>query len=761
MTREPVAFKAFGHAKVVKADGLNFCLPAVRLMHPGVIEANITVAAPCGMATILQTDAGCTLSVQLEGMRLYVDGKPAPKTPVQLAAGMHLLLAFVQTLIGHDKEKSVRLLDPAGFKLINPIDPGQANPWCFIPLEQFNFIDTDLVHNFFIKEKPAIWAKVQGYVAETDKLLKQTHTPEEFAAALAGKSQVLSSEAMFVRDPTWQFVDRREMGDAAALVSAPSALMHETPAETIVQPSPDGDVELMYDLGQQDVGYYTFDLNAAAGTIVDIFGVEYITPDGRIQFARGNRNGMRYIAKDGVNRFTSLKRRSGRYIFVTLRHQQGPVAIRHLGLIESTYPVNAVGSFACSDARLQNIWEISTHTLKLCMEDTFTDCPLYEQTHWVGDARNESLFAYPVFGATDIGRRCIRITAESLDRYPFAGCQTPSGWDVLIPNWAFLWSISTWDYYWYTGDEAALRQMYPAVIRNLRGAEKYVDSNGLFAGPFWNFFDWTHIDSNQKAVLHNSMFMIGVIDTALKEADTLGDPTDVAWLRGLRQRMAAGVNKLWDPAKGAYPDSVRDDGTISPSICQHTSFLAIDYDIVDPGNLAAARKNLTDPPEKMTRIGSPFAALYLYQALEKLGLEDSIVQDIYKNYLPMLEAGATTVWESFPTGTTGGAGGWPTRSHCHAWSSAPSYYLNRIVLGIKPTAAGGRQVQISPRLSGLTWARGTVATAQGAVSVDWKLEDEGKTLVVQCVAPTGVKIDFVRNDSHAGKNIVFNGKKVD
>lgn len=39
------------------------------------------------------------------------------------------------------------------------------------------------------------------------------------------------------------------------------------------------------------------------------------------------------------------------------------------------------------------------------MQDTFTDCPLYEQTHWAGDARNEALIAFGVFGAHDLARR--------------------------------------------------------------------------------------------------------------------------------------------------------------------------------------------------------------------------------------------------------------------------------------------------------------------------------------------------------------------
>jgi hypothetical protein len=597
----------------------------------------------------------------------------------------------------------------------------------------------------------------KDYSKRADDWLASIKDLASFQQTLGKRCEQMPSDRMFVQDVYWQFTQRRVVGEAASLVTNPAGLLHDNPEFTAVQPSPSGDVELLYDLGEQNCGYWNFDLVAEAGVQVDIFAVEYIAPDGRIQFPGGNRNGLRYITKQGDNRFTSLKRRSGRYVFLTLRNQRSPVRIRHLNLIESTYPLDYIGNFSCSDARLDRIWDISTRTLKLCMEDTFTDCPLYEQTHWVGDARNESLLAYGVFGAHDLARRCISITGQSLDRYPMAGCQTPSGWDVLIPAWSLLWGISTWDHYWETGDKEWLRSVYPAVIRNLKGAENFVDNRDLFVAPFWNFFDWVKIDQDQKAVLHNSLFVVGAIDAALKEADVLGDTTHVAWLKSLRARLVSGINKLWDDTKQAYPDAIRDDGSISPSVCQHTSFLSLLYDVVPKEHAAAAVNNVTNPPPKMVKVGSPFAALYLYEACEKLGLDDTILQEIYRQYLPMLEAGATTVWESFPSGTTGGQD-WPTRSHCHAWSSAPSRFLNRIVLGIKDTSPGAATVQISPRLNGLTWARGTTATARGPVSVSWKLD--GQTLNVTYTAPAGVKTEFVKNDTHDGLNVVVNGKQL-
>lgn len=752
LTREPVSLRSFLGAKVVKAQGWDYCLPAARLANPGVIEANIHGSAAGGMATILETERGCTVRTQNENMEVAIDGKRPQNGAFTLKAGRHVVLAMVRNVFGHDKEKSLRFLEPSGFKLVNPLQANHENPWAYVRFKEFAIAKQDMAWGPWENEDVDIRRVNTAYPAESRRLLDAIKTPDDLASQ-RGRMELMPSDRMFVNDAYWQFRQRQVVPNAEPKVHRPSALMTDSPSLTVVEPDPRGDVELLYDLGKQYVGYLDFDLQAEAGVAVDLFEVEYITPNGTIQFSDGNRNGMRYITKKGNNRFTSLKRRSGRFLFVTLRNQKAPVAIRNLRVIESTYPVNQVGSFACSDTRLEKIWEISTHTLKLCMEDTFTDCPLYEQTHWVGDARNESLLAYPVFGAQDLARHCIKITAQSLERYPIAGCQTPSGWDVLIPNWAWLWGISVWDHYWYTGDPESVREFWPAVIKNLQGAEKYVTDQDLFSAPWWNFFDWTPLDQNQKTVLHNSLILIGAIDAALKLESVVGDESHHAWLMGFRAKLAGGVRRLWNSEKQAFPDALRADGSPSPVTSQHTTFLAVLYDVIG-ADQPGARRNMLNPPPGMVKVGSPFAALYLYDAMEKAGLEDDIVKEIYRNYVPMLEAGATSVWESFPSGTLGG-GTFPTRSHAHAWSSAPNYFLPRLILGVKQTSPGAKTITLSPRLSGLTYAHGVVNTVQGPVNVAWKLD--GNQLHVTCTGPSSVKVVFARNDSLQGKTVVYNG----
>ena len=559
---------------------------------------------------------------------------------------------------------------------------------------------------------------------------------------------------MFVADSHWQFTHRQVLGSAAGLVERPGALMHDHAELTTVHPSDDAkaDIELAYDLGEETVGYFDFELLAPAGVQVDLYAVEYIRPDGVIQHTDDNHNGLRYITHAGLNRFTSLKRRAGRYLFITLRGAAAPVQFRLARLIESTYPVEAGAFFECSDARLGRIWEISAHTLKLCMEDTFTDCPLYEQTGWVGDARNEALFALDTFGAADIVLRGLRLAAQSLERFPLVGGQVPSGWDMLLPAWSFLWGIGVWDYYFFTGDRAALEELWPAVVRNLQGAEGLLDRGGLFSGKFWNMFDWTPVDDHHLTVLHNSLLLVGAVESASQAAAALGDAPRASWLAGLRARLVEALNRTWDEQKQAYPDSFNEDGSPSASTSMHTSFLALLYNAAPANRREALLRNALTPPEGMVRVGSPFAMLYLYEALAGAGQYSAILASIYANYLPMLAAGATTVWEVFPT-SGDHPGGFPTRSHCHAWSSAPLRFLPQVVLGIRQTGAGGAAYTISPWLGDLEWAHGAVCTGRGLLEVSWRKE-KGR-LQVSVKAPAGVELRFEPNELTAGLEVSF------
>ncbi len=757
LTRIPFPLKALTAAQVIKkANAKTYVFPTSNWLYDDVVFSNHHVVTTGAYATVLDMgNTGGEITVDADGQSVFIEGKRAENNHFKLEGGRHLLFVVLSEYWGHWRnDTEIRLISDNAVLLVNPLDVQASGPWCFLPFDkEILYRSSDYQWAMLPKaERDEITRKI---TREIGAQMKLAPTTDSFASLWGDKARLIGTDEC-TESPYYLFRNREVLKDVPSPAKNPEALLAGTQPVT-VSPSAQGDVELIYDLGEQNIGYYEFELDAEAGLVVDLFGVEYIDPEGRVQFTDRYRNGMRYICREGNNHFLSLRRRSQRYLFITLRNQTQPVILRKLSLIESTYPVNRQGSFTCSDERLTRIWEIAARTLKLCMEDVFTDCPLYEQTLWVGDSRNEALFNYTAFGHDDIARRCIRLAAFSLDKHPLIQCQVPSTWETIIPVWGFLWNLMIWDYYEYTADKEFLEWAYPYAIKHLQNAASFTDDRGLFSAPFWNMFDWSGIDDSHATVIHNNMFAVGAIDSLQKIASVLNKNDDLPWLDSYREKLVGAINLLWRDDVNAYPDSVHEDGAISNRISVHNAFLPLLFDIAPESRRPALVEHLLDLPDGMTPIGSPFAILYLFAAMEKMGLYTQVVEQIQKAYQPMLDLGATTVWETFASGSNK-KDEFPTRSHTHAWSSAPIYILNRIVLGIRPDAPGGKTFQISPHLGGLTWAEGSSASINGPVRVSWKRD--GDRLIVDAEAPDGVNLHFLRNDSHAGLSVSFNGQAV-
>lgn len=86
-----------------------------------------------------------------------------------------------------------------------------------------------------------------------------------------------------------------------------------------------------------------------------------------------------------------------------------------------------------------------------------------------------------------------------------------------------------------------------------------------------------------------------------------------------------------------------------------------------------------------------------------------------------------------------------TRSHCHAWSAAPGYFLGAYVLGVRKEANGWKRVCVAPEPGDLKWARGTVPLPdQGRIDVSWRIIEESGTRIfdLEVRAPGDIQIDL-------------------
>jgi alpha-L-rhamnosidase len=473
------------------------------------------------------------------------------------------------------------------------------------------------------------------------------------------------------------------------------------------------DVEIMIDMGCEYNAHVEFDLSAPPGVMIDAHCFEDIVDD-KPKYTCGNRSGFRYITRDGWQKYTTYRHFGFRYLILTFRNLTGPVTIRNLAALFVHQQVEHKGSFQCNDYLLNKIWDVGKQTLLCCMEDTFTDCPTYEQTYWVGDGRNEALVSHMAFGNYDITRRCSRLPAWSLKRSDLTESQVPSGWQNILPAWSFLWVQMVWEQFYFAGDTAILRELYPAIAKMMNNIrKKYLEpKTGLFSIQAWNMFDWTKVDDQHNLVTHNNLFLAGALQTTVRIAQALGLKAQARdwqkWTTDLTDR----INKyLWSEKRQAYIDSIHNDGTPSLSISRPTNTLALLYDIAPPNRAKKIQPLvLGEKTKDIVPFGSPFALFYLLEYFAKSGRFDKLTDLVREEWGFMVDQGATAFWETLRK----------TRSNCHAWSAAPTYFLSRYVLGVHPEGPGFEKVLFQPNILDLKFAKGSVPIPGGNINVSWE-----------------------------------------
>ena len=744
LTRIPQKLQRLVHAVTLKPKTGRVCVPVTRMAHPHLIEANLRTSRPVILASRLTVKKTTALDLHQSPWRVAVNGQLLKDETTTIEPGTHAVVFFCKDFQGHRKEVAFPFFD---------LEKARWGEWSVFVKEECLFAENDLVWPWF--KVPAL-----------DNI--QTQWEESFAATAArwddagqpipelGRRVEISD--IFLPDIGADFAEREPTGSILRRIHKSDAVSGSV-KEPVEIPTRHGrPVELCFDLGVQRVGFVDFQIEAPEGTVIDIHLVEHLTDDGRVQHTEGNRNGLRLTTREGRNEWLSFKRRSGRFVFLTVKNHHQPVRLRRLQLIEATAPVEPVARFESSDPDLDRVWEASERTLRLCTEDVFTDCPLYEQTLWIGDARNEALYSAAVHGGIDVSARCLTLGAQSLSRFPLVGCQVPSGWDCLLPAWSFLWGMHAWEHFEKTGNKRFLRELWPAVVRNLDGALDRLNTQGLFEATYWNLLEWAPMDQSHPVVLHNSLLLAGALRASIRCASALGRPAEESRFSKRRKRLISDVNSWLDDA--TYPDAIYENGHSSPKRCLQNTALAVMCGVMPKTSLARAREILLSPPADLTQPGSPFACQFLYEALDLLGCQEEIIAHIRRAYGPMIKAGASTVWETFPESECSPQT-FPTRSHCHGWSCAPLLYFNRIILGIRPTACGGKSYTISPRSCGLNKASGGESTPHGPLRVAWTIQNGKMHLEID--APHGINVKFVPNSNLPGisdkiisKNDFFN-----
>ncbi len=523
----------------------------------------------------------------------------------------------------------------------------------------------------------------------------------------------------------------------AAFPAAPAAVT--IPAGTTAR--------LLLDNGRLTTGYFSLGFSGGRGANITVGYAEalYQGTDGSYaRNAKGHRDQIegknfigyqdRIMPDGGAGReFTSLWWRTWRYVELTIETGSEPLTIDDAYGTFTAYPFERASTFSApGNDELNKILDIGWWTARLCANETYMDCPYYEQLQYFGDTRIQAMITmyntrdpYMVRNAIEQGRQSIVADGITMSRYP-------SSLHQFISSFSLWWMCTVHDYWMMRGDEQYVRTLLPAMRGVAAWFEQWLKPSGsLDYVPHWFFADWAAgfasgepvREDDGDSAFQDLMFILAL--DAMAELETaLGLPAMADHYSELATRMRATIREnYWDSARGLFADTHDHRG-----FSQHVNSLAVLAGIVTgPEAAAVMERTLADPSLTQCTI---YFRYYLHRALAEAGLGD-LLMDNLAIWRDQMALGLTT-WAEMPE---------PSRSDCHAWGSSPNIELYRTVLGIESAAPGFRRVEIAPSLGELRRVSGTMPHPAGDISASYTVASDGR-LSAQITLPAGVEGTF-------------------
>ena len=499
-----------------------------------------------------------------------------------------------------------------------------------------------------------------------------------------------------------------------------------------------GSVRLILDMGGIVSGLVEFSVEAPASAVLDLSYTEIpITGPSRML---GQHAGTRYIARGENDQFKVFDSNGFRYAYLVVHGVAGQVKLPHFAVQEYVYPWQEGADFSCSDDELNRIFTAGIRTVQLNSHDAFIDCPTREQRAWVGDAVVHQM----VHLATNLDWRLAwhYLTLGNSARYdgilPMSVVgDIESGGGHTIPDWALHWVHGVYNHYRFSGDRDFVKAFMPTIEQILRWYVPYQNSEGVLKDVVeWNLVDWSSVLVEDTASLLTAHWARSLREFA-EMAEWLEEKSSQRWATELYEKARAGFEMFWDERRGSYVDHIV-DGQQQPEMSQLAGALAIVSGLAPRERWHRIIEKITDPDrlvirswtgddgdyaeEKMAKqfqgiyetdwdaeqeivIAEPFMSYVVHDAVALAGLADRL-PDLYRRWSEFLVDGYDTIGECW---------GWGT--HVHGWSCTPTRDMIFYTLGVTPAEPGYTKARIAPRLGNVAWAKGTIPTPHGLLTV--------------------------------------------
>ncbi|HUW18114.1 MAG TPA: hypothetical protein VMW16_02315 [Sedimentisphaerales bacterium] len=436
-------------------------------------------------------------------------------------------------------------------------------------------------------------------------------------------------------------------------------------------------------------------------------------------------NAVGYELQPGEYKLETFEPYTMRYLkFLAL---EGTCQLTNVYLRQYANPEASRAYFACSDRRLNRIFEAARETFRQNALDIFMDCPSRERAGWLCDSFFTARVAFDLCGNTTIEKNFFEnyLLPARFEHHPegmLPMCYPADHYDGrFIPNWAMWFVIQLDEYLARSGDRRLVDELKPKVMSLLKYFERFKNEDGLLEKlESWVFVEWSEANRFVQDVSYpTNMLYAAVLEAAGR---MYGQPELLTQAQQLREAI---TRQAFD-GHFFVDNALRKEGKLQTTenrteVCQYFAFF---FGLVD----ADTHKELWDmlrrqfgPARAETKAypqvhpANSFVGNYLrLELLSRFGYCRQLKDELIDLFLYMAER-TGTLWEH--TGTSASCN--------HGFASHVAHCLYRDVLGVRRIDTQNKIVELRFNDVGLEWSEGKIPTPDGPINVRWWAEAGG------------------------------------
>jgi hypothetical protein len=488
---------------------------------------------------------------------------------------------------------------------------------------------------------------------------------------------------------------------------------------------------LTFELAEQVVGWPGFTIEAPAGTTIELLVHEAHALGGPPLLNTHYDSWTRFICREGKNEFETFDFESLRWLQLHIHNAKGTVVVSDVRVRRRVFPWPNEPRIRTSEPALQRLFDASLNTLNNCAQETLVDGMARERQQYSGDGGHQMHAVHLAFGERRLVARYLATWSQGLtkDGY-FLDCWPAydrlarlverqfdlTGWGPILDH-GVGFILDCWSHYLYTGDQEALREPYPRLLRFAQYLQGLIGADSLL--PVENFgipsvwIDHVAYGRQRHKQCAFNLYAGAAMEHALAPlCRAFGDVGQAEAVEQFgRELVAATVSRYWSPERGLFINNLpwlAEEK--SPRTCDRSLATAILFDQFPDSQSAAAVRSLVECPPEMG-FSYPANAGWRLWALARSGRADVIVADLRRRWATMASVKENNTlqedWQALPDS----GAQW---SHC---AVVPIYIAYHGLLGLKPLEPGFKRFELRPQLGDLEDLDLTAFTVQGPVSL--------------------------------------------